>query len=186
MPQRVLERTLLGRHLRSDVQVLHLAAAAGAEVRTARHDALRALVPQRGQSALLPVVLAPVHVDLHLFAGQRAVDEDDLAGGVVSHALGFEVERLDRQPLFLDGGLAGPLDHVCHRRIIGARHRGPLLHSAASGESFSRSRPARPWRAAEGVERSGKRTGKRFGNEAFLAGERPAPSGSTEGASRRP
>jgi len=35
---------------------------------------------------------------------------------------------------------------------------------------------------ADALERSGKRTGKRL-DEAFLAGERPAPSGSTEGAS---
>jgi hypothetical protein len=37
---------------------------------------------------------------------------------------------------------------------------------------------------ADALERSGKRTGKRL-DEAFLAGERPAPSGSTEGASGR-
>ena len=37
MPERVLERALLGRDLRADVQVLHLAAAADAEVRAARH-----------------------------------------------------------------------------------------------------------------------------------------------------
>ena len=106
MPERVLERALLGRDLRGDVEVLHLAAAADAEVRAARHDALRALAAQLDQRRLLPVVLAPLDRDANLFARQRVLDEDDLAFAVVGDALRLEIERLDPQP------------------FLGARHGG--------------------------------------------------------------
>jgi hypothetical protein len=81
------------------MQVLQCAAAADAEVRAARHDPLRALPAQGDQRRLLPVVLAPADRDLHLLAGQRILDEHDLAFGVVRHALRLEVERLDAKPL---------------------------------------------------------------------------------------
>src|ERR1019366_10765790 len=42
MPEPVFKGALLRRHLRRHVQMLHLAAAADAEVRAARHDALGA------------------------------------------------------------------------------------------------------------------------------------------------
>ncbi len=102
MPQVVFERALLDRDLRSRVQVLHLAAAAGAgmqaEMRTRRPHALRTLARRVRERALLPVVLAPVYLYLHPLGRQRAFDEDHLALGVVRHALRFEVERFDLEP----------------------------------------------------------------------------------------
>ena len=98
VPERVLEGALLGRDLRGDVEVLHLAAAADAEVRAARHDALRALTAQLDERRLLPVVLAPLDCDPHFLARQRVLDEHDLAFAVVGNALRLEIERLDPQP----------------------------------------------------------------------------------------
>ena len=46
--------------------------------------------------------------DLHLFARQRVLDEHDLAFGIASHALRFEVERFSLQPFI----------RVSHRAII--------------------------------------------------------------------
>jgi len=63
-----------------------------------------------------------------------------------------------------------------------------IIDAAATLTAVRRESPRGAAEGAEperesGVERSGKRTGKRFSFEAFLAGERPTPSGSTEGAS---
>ena len=103
MPQVVFQRALLDGDLRRRVQVLHLATAAGAgmqaEMRAGGAHSLRTLAAQRGQCGLLPIVLAPADLDLHLFAGQRPFDEHHLAGFVVGHALGLDVERLDAKPL---------------------------------------------------------------------------------------
>ena len=118
----------------ADLEVLHLAAAAGAEVRALGPHALRALAPKRTHLALLPVVLAPADLHLDHFARQRALDEHDLALEVVRHALRLEVDRFDLQPfgrrrlgLFRFPGSSH-----------GARLSGPLLHSLSSGESFPR------------------------------------------------
>ena len=101
--QVVLEHPGLHGHLGGRVQVLHLAAAAGAgvqaEVRAGGLHALRALARQRRHRALLPGVLAARHLHLHALAGQRALDEHHLAVGAARHALGLEVERLDLQPI---------------------------------------------------------------------------------------
>ena len=103
VPQTVFERALLDRDLRSRVQVLHLAAATGAgvqaEMRAGRAHPLRTLALQCRQRGLLPLLLAPVDAHLHRLARQRALDEYDLAFAVMGHALRFEVERLDLQPL---------------------------------------------------------------------------------------
>jgi hypothetical protein len=170
MPERILERALLGRDLRGDVEVLHLAAAADAEVRAARHDALRALAAQLDQRRLLPVVLAPLGRDANLFARQRILDEDDLAFAVVGDALRLEIERLDPQP------------------FLGARHGSIIRAGRAAklrppGESFVRAKPPKAQTGA--MPRSNAqatRTGKRL-LASVLAGERPAASGPTEGAS---
>ncbi len=102
VPELVLEHALLDRNLRGRVQVLHLAAAAGAgmqaEVRASRRHALRAGLAQLGQHRLLPLPLAPRHVDPHPLTGQGTLDEDDLAVGAARNPVGVEVERLDAQP----------------------------------------------------------------------------------------
>jgi hypothetical protein len=172
MPERVFERPLLGRDLRADVQVLQRAAAADAEVRAARHDPLRARPAQRDQRRLLPVVLAPAHRDLHLLAGQRVLDEHDLAFGVVRHALRLEVERLDAKPL------------------VRARHGGDyprrggrLLNFPSPGECSIAEPPKAQMGPPGRVERSGTEDWQAPRKSAFLAGERSASSGSTEGAS---
>src|SRR5438105_2037327 len=112
------------------MEVLQLAATAHAEVAAARHDPLRALMPQRRHRCLFPVVLLAVHLRLNFFAGQRAFDEDHLALGVVGHALPFEVERLDLQPF-----TAG-----CHRPDYPAGHacRYSAQCGSAMPESVSR------------------------------------------------
>ncbi len=110
MPKRVLDSALLGRHLRGDVEVLHLAAAADAEMRAARHDALRALAAKLEQRRLLPVVLPTLDGDADLLARQGILDEHHLAFAVAGDALRLEVERLDPQP------------------FIGARH-GPIIRA---------------------------------------------------------
>jgi len=103
VPQVVLQHPLLHRHLRADVQVLHLAAATGAgmqaEMRAAGLDALGRLMVNRRHRALLPVVLLAVHVRAHHFERERAFHEHHLAIGAVGNALGLDVERLNRQPI---------------------------------------------------------------------------------------
>ena len=99
MPQAIFERSLLGGHLGADVKVLQLASAANTEMPTLRHHALGALTAQCRHRRLLPVVLFAVNLHLHRFAGQGTFDEDHFAFAVVGHALAFEVERLDLQPL---------------------------------------------------------------------------------------
>jgi hypothetical protein len=69
-----------------------------AEVRAGRAHALRTLATQLRQRALLPVVLAPVHLHLHLLAGQRPFDEDDLAVGTPADPLPLQIEGFDVQP----------------------------------------------------------------------------------------
>jgi hypothetical protein len=138
VPERIFECALLGRDLRADVQVLHLAAAAESEVRAARHHALRAVAPPHRRGRLLPVVLAPVHVDLHLLPRQRVLDEDDLALAVVGDALRLEVERLDLQP------------------FIGLRHGLRLFMPLAASRRSTRAtlfavRRELPCEAAEGA-----------------------------------
>ena len=114
MPERVLEHALLDRDLRGDVEMLHPAAAADAEVRAARHHPLRAFAAQRRDLRLLPRVLAAPDRDLHFLARQRILDEHHLAFAVAGDALRLEIERVDPEP------------------FIGARHagnypgRGPL------------------------------------------------------------
>ena len=172
MPQRILERALLGRDLRGDVEVLHLAAAADAEVRAARHDALRAAHGEARRSvACSQLFLRRLTCDANLFARQRILDEDDLAFAVVGDALRLEIERLDPKP------------------FLGARHgldypgRGRAAKLRPPGESFVRAKPPKAQTVA--MPRSNAqatRTGKRL-FASVLAGERPAASGSTEGAS---
>jgi hypothetical protein len=140
VPEVVFQHPLLDGHLRSGMQVLHLAAATGArvqaEVRAARPHPLRAFAPQGRHLPLLPVVLAPQDLDLHALGGQCTLNEDDLAlaftSRSVSHALRFEVQRLDFQP-FLCGfhqpdypGAASPIRMP--RRA--PRHGGPSAAGA--------------------------------------------------------
>ena len=108
VPQTILERALLGRQLGTGLQVLHLAATACSDIPAARSDALRTLAAHRGDRGLLPLVLAAENADLNLFTGQRALDEHDLALGVVGHALPLEIEGLDAQPF----------GACCHHTII--------------------------------------------------------------------
>jgi hypothetical protein len=55
----------------------------------------------------------------------------------------------------------------------------PLLHSPSSGESFFE----KPPKAQNPVRTLRQKDWQALLKEAFLAGERPTPSGSTEGAS---
>src|SRR5512147_833321 len=74
-----LQHALLGRHLRAGFQMLHRTAAATAEVAAARLGALRAgFEDGRGVGRVVFGVFA-VDRDFRAFAGQRAIDEGDLA-----------------------------------------------------------------------------------------------------------
>src|SRR5690606_9964480 len=96
MPQLVLERALLDRHLHAGVDVLHRAAAADAEMRAGRRDARTARAQHRGGLRDVELRLAPDDLGLDSLAGQRAANEDDLAL-VARHAVRVEVERFDLQ-----------------------------------------------------------------------------------------
>jgi hypothetical protein len=92
--ERVLERALLGGDLELRRRVLQRAAAAGAEVRAARHDAVgrRALDARRARE--LPGRLALERLDHDALAGQPALDEDGLALDA-RDAAALGVERAD-------------------------------------------------------------------------------------------
>src|SRR5699024_7461828 len=132
------------------------------EMRAARHHALHAVASALDGGALLPVVLAPVHAHLDVLAGQRVVDEDHLAGGVVRDALRVEVERLDAQPLtVLDhlrdypgrpgASLPDGLAAACTRPA----RTGRAATLRAPGESLGRGRRRRRPSGSPPVERSG-------------------------------
>ena len=96
VPQVVFQHTLFDRDLRHAIQMLHLAAAAGAwvqaKIRATRSHTLGRLFQQGLQTALLPLVLFAVHIDGHHFKRQSAFDEHHFAVGTVRHALGVQIE----------------------------------------------------------------------------------------------
>ncbi|GAO23448.1 hypothetical protein ALISP_3268 [Alicycliphilus sp. B1] len=102
MPEVVLQHALLHGHLRAGIQVLHLAAAAGArvqaEMRTAGPHAQAGFAVDLGEAGLLPVVLLAMGVGADQFGGQGAVDEHDLAVALARHALGVHVHGRDFEP----------------------------------------------------------------------------------------
>jgi hypothetical protein len=83
VPQVVFQHPLFDSHLRSRVQVLHLAAPASARMQAkvwaAWPHPLRAFAADGTDLALFPVVLFARDVDLHTFTRQGAFDEDDLS-----------------------------------------------------------------------------------------------------------
>mmetsp|Transcript_53296 Transcript_53296/g.125193 ORF Transcript_53296/g.125193 Transcript_53296/m.125193 type:complete len:290 (+) Transcript_53296:1107-1976(+) len=103
MPELVLNHALLHGHLRPGLQMLHLAAPAGArvqaEMRAARRHPQRAFLLDLGELALLPVVLAPCNLRLDDLARQGTVDEHHLAVGVVRHALRLKFDAFDLEPI---------------------------------------------------------------------------------------
>src|SRR6185503_1089490 len=74
----VFEHALLRRDLRGGFDVLHRAAAAGAEVAAAGRHALRALAHHARHRAEVEVAAAPAPRELDRLAGHAAVEEDDL------------------------------------------------------------------------------------------------------------
>ena len=102
VPQVVFEHPLLDGHLGRSLQVLHLAAAAGAgvqtKIRAAWPYALRRLVVNLGDGTLLPVVLFAVHIDRHQLKGQGPFNEHDFAVRAAGDALGIHVQGTHTQP----------------------------------------------------------------------------------------
>src|SRR5262249_37626198 len=96
MPQRVLEHTLLRRYLSGPLDVLHRAAAAGAEEGAAGRDPRGGFLAYPHELRELERRLFPVRRVLDLLAGHRAVDEDRLALDV-RDAAPFPVERFDQR-----------------------------------------------------------------------------------------
>ena len=96
----VFQYPLLGRHLRGRVDMLHRAAAAGAEVHAPGPHPQRAFAIHFKQVRRFPFGLAAEGLEAHQFTRQRAFDEDDLAGRAVvvlqmADAAGFHVEGFD-------------------------------------------------------------------------------------------
>jgi hypothetical protein len=102
VPKVVFEHPLLDGHLGRDLQVLHFAPAAGpgmqAKIRAAWPHALRRLVVNLGDRALLPVVLFAVHVDRHQLERQSTFDEHNFAVRSAGDALGIHVQGTHTQP----------------------------------------------------------------------------------------
>ena len=92
--ERVLERALLRGDLELRRRVLKRAAAAGAEVRAARHDAVGRRALDARRAGELPGRLALERLDLDALAGQPALDEDGLALDA-RDAAALGVERAD-------------------------------------------------------------------------------------------
>ena len=89
----VFQGPLLDGHLRRRMQMLHLAAAAGAfmqaEMRAVRYHPLRGFAVHLGERALVKTRLAAVDAGAHHLIGQSAVNKHHLAIGTVRHALAF-------------------------------------------------------------------------------------------------
>ena len=111
MPEIVFQHALLDGHLGAHVQMLHLAAAAGAgmqaEVGAAGAHALGRFAVDGRQAGGFPVVLLAVHVGRDQLGGQSPVDEHHLAIGLAGHALGFHVHGHHFQPAFGQAGVGG-------------------------------------------------------------------------------
>jgi len=90
----VLQHALLGGDLRRGIDVLHGAAAAGAEVAASRDHALGALAQHPGDGAQVEVAAAAALREDDPLAGDAAVDERDLALDV-RDSDPFVVYRLD-------------------------------------------------------------------------------------------
>ena len=120
VPQVVLQHPLLDGHLRTHMQVLHLAAATGAlvqaKVRALGAHPLRRLGVDLGQRALLETVFGAVYLRADHLKRQCAVNKDHFAIGFVGHTLGFEVQGFHFEPAlgqrFFNWGLGWV--RVCH------------------------------------------------------------------------
>ena len=94
MPKRVLQHALLGGGLAGQVQVLHRAAAAGAEVRTGWLHALARRAQYAQNMRLFVTRFAPVADVVDGFAGQGTFDENHLAINV-RNAASFVIQGFD-------------------------------------------------------------------------------------------
>ncbi len=94
VPQRILERALLGRNLCTGVLVLQRAAAADAEMRAARIDARRAGSEDALRARDLVRRFALQRGDRHALARERTFDEDRFTGDPRNTAA-LLVERAD-------------------------------------------------------------------------------------------
>ena len=101
VPKVVLQDPLLDRHLSIRVQMLDLAAATSTgmqpEVGARRLHPLRALPHKRHQLALLPLVLAAMHLHGHPLERQGPFNEDHLAIRPPGHSLPFKIQRFNVQ-----------------------------------------------------------------------------------------
>ncbi len=96
----VLEHALLHRDLRANVEMLHRTAAANVEVRAFRLRAHHAFAEHLHHFGLFELRLAAMCRVAHALAGQRAFDENHLAGRAVfgldaADAARFHIERND-------------------------------------------------------------------------------------------
>ena len=120
VPEVVFQHALFDCHLGPYVQMLHLAAAAGAfmqaEVRAGRLHPLGGFGVDLGERAFLETGFAAVHLCTYHLKGQSAFNEYHLAIGAVGHALGFEIEGFHSQPAFWQrlGGNHVVDVYVCH------------------------------------------------------------------------
>ena len=101
VPEVVFQHPLLDSHLRTHMEVLHLAAAARAgmqaEVRASRAHALRGLAMNSHHHRFFKAALLAVHIGGHPFKRQRTLNEHNLAVCPVGNALRFHVQGLYRE-----------------------------------------------------------------------------------------
>ena len=174
VPERVLERALLGRHLRGDVR-----GAASCSRRRRRSAGSAARPAARSACAARPATPAP---SCSCAGAPRPAPPRRPAH-----------PRRTRPCLRRCAPRLAPRDRATRseatprcsswRRLSEPRCER-LLNFAAPGESFVRAEPPKAQmdrRVASNAQVP--RTGKRLRKQAFLAGERPVASGSTEGAS---
>ncbi len=93
----VLQPALLGGHLGAGVRVLGDAAAAAAEVGTARLSPAEGGLEDAGSLRQLELALVAYFPGLHPLGAEGALDEDDLALGIARDATALGVQRQDVQ-----------------------------------------------------------------------------------------
>ena len=109
MPQVVFKHTLFNSHLRTLVQVLHLAATTSARVQTKMRapglDPLRRLPVHRSQRSGFPIVFLAMHLGRDPFGGQGTVYKHNFAIRAPGNTLGVHVKGFNRKPALGQRGL---------------------------------------------------------------------------------
>ena len=143
VPEGVLQRTLLDRHLGAGLQVLHGTAATDAKMRAARHHALRGRTQDLLDAGDFIGGLAAHGGGHHAFARQGALHEHDLALAA-GDAAGFQVKGFDIQNVrHLARSRITCNRALCERRSAAAARAGPPSARVRAGRAAGRLRSLR-------------------------------------------